>query len=100
MEILDTTPFGDASKGETGLKRLVAEGVLVDAFSLHDGSFKEKINDSVTLQSKPSNPRSFLYFHWAKFSLWYKHQPLDQIRDYFGEKVGFYFAWLGSYTNW
>jgi hypothetical protein len=100
LEILDTTTFGNVSKGEAGVKRLVAEGVLEDAFSLHDGSYKQKKQDIVVNQSKPLNPRSFLYFHWAKFSLWYKHQPLDQIRDYFGEKVGFYFAWLGSYTNW
>lgn len=100
LEILDSTTFGNASRGETGVKRLIAEGVLEDAFALHDGSYNEKVYNKATCQAKASNPRSFLYFHWAKFSLWYKHQPIDQIRSYFGEKVGFYFAWLGSYTNW
>ena len=32
--------------------------------------------------------------------MWYKYQPLDHIRDYLGEKVAIYFAWLGFYTAW
>jgi hypothetical protein len=27
-------------------------------------------------------------------------QPIDLIRDYFGEKVGMYFEFLGHYTTW
>ena len=36
---------------------------------------------------------------WA--SLWniFKLQPLDAVRDYYGVKIGLYFAWLGFYTN-
>jgi hypothetical protein len=27
------------------------------------------------------------------------YQPLEEIRDYFGDDVGLYFAWLGQYTK-
>ena len=27
-------------------------------------------------------------------------QPLNFIKDYYGEKFGFYFAWLIYYTGW
>jgi hypothetical protein len=42
--------------------------------------------------------RRLLYEHWANWRNWYKVQPLDYIRVYFGEKIGLYFAWLGYYT--
>ncbi|CAG0899228.1 unnamed protein product [Darwinula stevensoni] len=40
-----------------------------------------------------------LYLEWARFGCFYKPQPLDLIRNYFGEEVGFYFTWLGFYTK-
>ena len=27
------------------------------------------------------------------------YQPLEEIRDYFGDEVGLYFSWLGTYTR-
>lgn len=42
--------------------------------------------------------RSKLYYEWAAVSKWYRYQPLDYIKEYFGVKIGLYFAWLGYYT--
>uniref|UniRef100_A0A8C9WN83 Anoctamin n=1 Tax=Scleropages formosus TaxID=113540 RepID=A0A8C9WN83_SCLFO len=33
------------------------------------------------------------------YGAFYKYQPIDLIRKYFGEKIGLYFAWLGVYTQ-
>nr|XP_029733088.1 anoctamin-4-like isoform X6 [Aedes albopictus] len=42
--------------------------------------------------------RNLLYTKWAAVSKWYRYQPLDYIKEYFGVKIGLYFAWLGYYT--
>ena len=36
---------------------------------------------------------------WATLRTWYKKQPLWLIKNYFGVKIGLYFAWLGFYTQ-
>uniref|UniRef100_A0A6I8SQA8 Anoctamin n=1 Tax=Xenopus tropicalis TaxID=8364 RepID=A0A6I8SQA8_XENTR len=45
------------------------------------------------------NHRHLLFECWASWGVWYKYQPLDLVRRYFGEKIGLYFAWLGWYTG-
>ncbi|KAF4009629.1 hypothetical protein G4228_000993 [Cervus hanglu yarkandensis] len=52
--------------------------------------------------SEPPNPvnqRNVLYQNWARFSYFYKEQPFNLIRDYYGEKIGIYFVFLGFYTE-
>uniref|UniRef100_A0A3P8WNP6 Anoctamin n=1 Tax=Cynoglossus semilaevis TaxID=244447 RepID=A0A3P8WNP6_CYNSE len=43
--------------------------------------------------------RQALHQEWATYSAFYKYQPIDLVRKYFGEKIGLYFAWLGVYTQ-
>ena len=40
-----------------------------------------------------------LYLEWARPAKWYKRQPLNLVRRYFGDKIGLYFCWLGFYTK-
>ncbi|KAH8406732.1 hypothetical protein KR222_008167 [Zaprionus bogoriensis] len=70
-----------------GIERLIAEGVYTTAYPLHDGEITEE-----------GTMRELLYTNWACVKKWYRYQPLDDIKEYFGVKIGLYFAWLGYYT--
>ncbi|XP_024136617.2 anoctamin-7 isoform X1 [Oryzias melastigma] len=96
-EILARTVYGKRKKAEVGVDRLVAEGAFAAAFPLHEGPFQLPKQD---VRPDDLNRRQVLYFYWARWSKWYKYQPLDHIREYFGEKIALYFAWLGFYTAW
>ncbi|KAI3381824.1 hypothetical protein SNEBB_004040 [Seison nebaliae] len=126
-DILQSIPFGDEAKAEVGIDRLIAENVFTAAYSLHEGDFedhqmKEKdvdkkkhaaqqlvaINNDGETKTKFDDKNSdnncgrrrILFDFWANYVMWYKYQPLDHIREYLGEKIAFYFAYLGLYTAW
>ncbi|XP_065139690.1 anoctamin-1 isoform X1 [Paramisgurnus dabryanus] len=76
-----------------GIPSLLAKGVYDAAFPLHDGDFDSS-------QDKDHrNDRQMLHEEWANYGVFFKYQPMDLIRKYFGEKIGLYFAWLGVYTQ-
>lgn len=83
------------SKRRFGLKKMINNGSYQAAYPLHDGKF---LSEHSLLTRGKLNNRHLLYETWARPRTWYKFQPLDQIRNYFGEKVGIYFTWLGYYT--
>ncbi|XP_071829205.1 anoctamin-4-like isoform X4 [Apostichopus japonicus] len=94
-EILEKCRYDPDDKTKFGHVHMVANGSLVAAFPLHDGDWK---SEHSMLTHGPLNDRHLLYEEWASPKKFYKQQPLDLVRSYFGEKIGIYFSWLGYYT--
>ncbi|CAM9354412.1 unnamed protein product, partial [Ectocarpus fasciculatus] len=63
--------------------KLIKQKCLLAYFPLHD------YVELRTLEEK-----------WLRFCQLPWNQPVDDVKDYFGEKIGLYFLWLGHYTTW
>lgn len=89
--ICNQTRFGE-ERYAVGIKKLIHEQCCVAAYPLHPGP-EECIEGE-----RPTNSRQRLRREWARFGRWFKFQPYDAIKDYFGTEIGLYFSWLGFYT--
>jgi hypothetical protein len=63
--------------------RLIKDGCMIGFFPLHD---------TVELTELEEN--------WLRFIQWPWKQAIEDVTNYFGEKIGLYFLWLGHYTSW
>ena len=101
-----------------GLHFMLKEGYFENAFILHDetnykrhekhilnSEFFNENNESqnnciresrrLSYQSPPNiDYRLNLNENWARFNNIFKFQPLKEIKDYFGERIEFYFCWV------
>uniref|UniRef100_A0A8C3TID0 Anoctamin n=1 Tax=Chelydra serpentina TaxID=8475 RepID=A0A8C3TID0_CHESE len=79
-----------------GITSLLANGVYSAAYPLHDVSDR---GIYFTFLQSDTQKSLLLCEEWASYGVFYKYQPIDLVRKYFGEKIGLYFAWLGVYTQ-
>ncbi|KAK3854141.1 hypothetical protein Pcinc_039359, partial [Petrolisthes cinctipes] len=88
-EILLRVRYNNNELG-VGISRLLANGIYVAAFPLHDGRYdRDGPNGalSAVLGVGPITPTST------------KSNPFMWVRRYVGDKMAMYFAWLGFYTE-
>lgn len=62
--------------------RLLHQGELKAYFPIHDAQGIEKIKE----------------FQWKWF--WPDEEHANRLRDYFGDKIAFYFLWMAFYLKW
>ena len=73
----------------------IPEPFLQDDMLVHRCIQKKYIEKLMPLHDPTE--KAVLMATWVKSR---KNQPLDLIRIYFGDQVGFYFSFLGFYTKW
>ncbi|KAK7114042.1 anoctamin-10-like isoform X2 [Littorina saxatilis] len=67
--------------GKSIIKKYLSREIVVQMFPLHDEEAIKRLGNE-----------------WYQPKNFFKLQPIHKIKQYFGEKIGLYFAFLGVYT--
>ncbi|KAB0802428.1 hypothetical protein PPYR_04614 [Photinus pyralis] len=90
-KLLNTTQFGP-DEFECGISKLIKKKIFIAAYPLHAGNWRWTEEGHLT-------KLQLLAEFWARLSMWYKEQPLNLIKMYFGSEVAVYFAFCGFYNR-
>eukprot|EP00347_Sterkiella_histriomuscorum_P016772 403351910 len=75
---------------------LMEQEILIQILPMHDFYGIHEIKEKWESKSKSLGMISQFYKEGIK----YEYIELSSIKNYFGEKTGFYFAWMSFYTSW
>ncbi|XP_073945236.1 anoctamin-6-like isoform X2 [Choristoneura fumiferana] len=93
-KILLELPYGNCF-GTFGIDRLLSRRIFLDVFALHDGPHYIFPNQDW----KTISARQFLFYNWVGKINAYKVHPLNLIREYFGERIGMFFAFYEFFNH-
>ncbi|CAO1368109.1 unnamed protein product [Diamesa tonsa] len=67
--------------GQSLIHAAIQEELIINIYSLHDKEYLKRLGKD-----------------WWHFKNNFKSQPIDRIRNYFGDSIGFYFSFVNFYT--
>ncbi|CAF1107106.1 unnamed protein product, partial [Rotaria sordida] len=103
--VLELEKIFTAFSTSSGIELLLRDQVYDDCYPLHAPLLKniEPHMISSWIMTKGEHRNTFdrmkLWWHWSRISNVFKDQPINHIKDYFGEHVALYFCWLRWYIQ-